>query len=146
MQAWQKNANELLLRLAEKVNEKNLDPNDAYGVIANILQKSGIDRIGVLKEKGYEYIDIPHTENKIIDLIMTSDYVELRVATNRNGFFKYDDALLYLQQAYIYYVLEECSKAYSALCEAAERAFNKREFYTYYIAQFNKVNSSLQLF
>lgn len=134
-----RNTNELLLRLTEKVNEKNLDPNDAYGVIANILQKSGIDRISVLKEKGYEYINIPHTENKIIDLIMTFDYVELRVAANRNGFFKYDDALLYLQQAYIYYVLEEYSKAYSALCEAAERAFNKREFYTYYIAQFNKV-------
>ena len=34
-----RNTNELLLRLTEKVNEKNFDSNDAYGVIANILQK-----------------------------------------------------------------------------------------------------------
>ena len=81
--------------------KKNFDSNDAYGVIANILQKSGIDRIGVLKEKDYEYINIPHTENKIIDLIMTFDYEELRSVTNRNGFFKYDDTL-FIPTASIY--------------------------------------------
>ncbi|MDE7274846.1 MAG: hypothetical protein K2N95_17690 [Lachnospiraceae bacterium] len=83
-----KKTNELLSRLAERVNDKILELSDAYSVIVNILQKSGINRIEVLKENDYESIGISHSENKIIDLIMSFDYAKLRAITYHNEFIK----------------------------------------------------------
>lgn len=142
--------NKLLLILSERITEEVLDPHDPYSVIVHILQKSGIDQIERLYDnngaKSPAYIDIPHKQNKLIDLIITFDYESIRAEAEHNEFFKKEDAQFYMHQAYIYYTLEEYAKAYTSLSAAAKISFQKHCFYTYYIAQFNKckINACIQ--
>lgn len=136
----QENESEQLLnKLAGYVHQENVDPNDAYSVIADILRKSSIDFIVTDKTRMMgDSIKIPHSKNQLFDLIMEFDYAELRQVAEHDDFFNSNDEKIYLRQAYIYYFLEEYTKAYTALCKAAETAYKKQLYNLYYIAQFNK--------
>ena len=129
----------LLDKLARRIHEKNVNPDDAYSVIADILRKSSIDYIATVKTKMINHpIEIPHSKNQLVDLVMEFNYTELRQVAEYNDFFSSNDEKIYLQQAYIYYFLEEYPKAYTELCKAAETAYKKQLYTLYYIAQFNK--------
>lgn len=137
--------NKLLIKLSERIEEKTLQSDDAYSVIVNILQRSGIDTIKIIDceggKKKQKKIDIPHIgmKNELFDLIIEFDYINIkRIADDNDIINNGDDEQFYLQQAYLYYVLEDYAKAYKALCSAAEKSFHKHQYYTYYIAQFDK--------
>lgn len=86
-----------------------------------------------------KHIKVPHIENELFDLIMEFDYEKLRTIIEYDDLFNNgDDEQFFLRKAYMHYVLEEYTKAYKLLCNAAEKAFRKRKYYIYYIAQFNK--------
>lgn len=130
---------QLLNKLAEYIHKKNVDPDDAYSVIADILRKSSIDYIATAKAlMMHDLIEIPHPKNQLIDLIMEFNYTGLRQIAEHDEFFGSNDEKNYLQQAYIYYFLEEYPKAYTELCKASETAYKKQLYALYYIAQFNK--------
>lgn len=130
---------QLLDKLAGYIHKKNVDPDDAYSVIADILRKSSIDYIATSKALMLNHlIEIPHSQKHLVDLIMEFNYAELRQVAEHDEFFSSGDEKIYLQQAYIYYFLEEYTKAYTELCKAAETAYKKQLYDLYYIAQFNK--------
>lgn len=132
-------SNKLLLKLTDRISKNASDSNDEYDKIIEILQKSGVDRIEIFKDKEPQCIGVSHAKNELIDVIMTFDYVQLRETANRNEFLKIDDEQVCFQQAYTYYVLEDYAKAYAVLCDVAEKLFKKHLYYMYYIAQFDKV-------
>lgn len=133
-------SNKLLIKLSEKIKEGTQPSEDSYDVLVNVLQKSGIHTIEFMdSEKGLEQIPVANIENELLELIMEFDYEGLRKEIEHSDLFDNgDDEQCYLRKAYMHYVLEEYTKAYKLLCYAAEKAFRKRKYYTYYMAQFNK--------
>lgn len=132
-------SDQLLNKLAEYIHKENIDPNDAYSVIVDILRKSSVDYIVTNKTRMMNCpIEIPHSKNQLYDLIMEFNYADLRQVAEHDDFFSSNDEKIYLRQAYIYYFLEEYTKAYTELCKAAETAYKKQLYNLYYIAQFNK--------
>jgi len=130
----------MLDELAKLLKNETEAADDAYSIIADVLRRSGAIYMPVLDADGagLTRFDILHKRNLSVELLQTFDYAGLRAEADRIDFFKRDDEQAYLKQAYIYYVLEEYGKAYGALYTAAEKAFQKHRYYTYYISQYNK--------
>lgn len=133
-------SNILLAKLAEKMEKNTPTSKDSLGILINVLKKSGVDIIEFWdSESGLMQVQVSHDENELFDLIMEFDYKELRKNIEYDDLFDNgDDEQFYLRKAYMHYVLEEYTKSYKLLCHAAEKAFRKRKYYIYYIAQFNK--------
>lgn len=133
-------SNILLEKLADKIESNMVSTDDSLGILVNVLRKSGVDIIEFLdSENELMQVQVPHVENDLFDLVMKFDYKKQRENIEYDELFDYgDDEQFFLKKAYLYYALEEYAKSYKFLCHAAEKAFRKRKYYTYYIAQFNK--------
>lgn len=138
-------ANELLIKLSERLSAKTILPaDDPYAEIVNVLRKSSIGEIVISNFEGNEI------NNEIVPVICFEDeqwfysilefnYKKLRKFVEDNEIIDNgDDEQFYLRQAYIYYILGEFAKSYKCLCDAAKKAFYNHKYYMYYIAQFNK--------
>lgn len=140
-----KEANELLVKLSERLSTKTLlSDDDSYAEIVNALRKGSVGEFVISNPEGngVNRKNVPVScfeDQQWFYSILEFNYTELRkfVVDNEivdNG----DDEQFYLRQAYIYYILREYARSYKCLCDAAKKAFNNQKYYMYYIAQFNK--------
>lgn len=135
--------NYLLEKLSKQITEKIDTKDDSYNEIVNVILKSGIEEIEILdwnkNSKIKKKIQISQEENQLFNSIFFFDYNQIKEYIEEDSLANNEkDAEFYLKQAYMYYVLNENVKAYTALCTAATLFFRKHQYYKYYIAQFNK--------
>ncbi len=140
-----KEANELLVKLSERLSTKTLlSGDDSYAEIVNALRKGSIGEfvISDLTGNGINRKIVPvfcFENQQWFYSILEFNYKELRKFVENNEIVDNgDDEQFYLRQAYIYYILREYAKSYKCLCDAAKKAFYNQKYYMYYIAQFNK--------
>lgn len=127
-----------------KLDVEELSSEEPYFALMTALKKSGAEKMEVIignqKIIKKDYTNIPHKyDNKILEYIINFDYRALKNIVERDDFFdNSDDEDVFLKNAYIFYVLGQYAQAYKALYKAAEKAYQKNQYYLYYLAQFNK--------
>ncbi len=137
-----KETNALLKKISEDFKKKEEDVTSVHGVLAGVLKKSGIRQIRIYtqneKQIEYELIEVPQTECKMLQQEMEFNYPELRKMAEHHEFFD-DSEKTYAKQAFLYYLTDDFVKAYQALCKTARISFEQKNYYQYYLAQFNRL-------
>ena len=141
-----KETNELLSILFEDSYD---DKNYKIGLINSIVSKSAVEAI-IIDQKNSEKKNAFNRKivkiekkaiSKLINIIETFDFEKLKNLREENEINLTDNTPeLYLEQAYISYVLFEYSRAYRYLRISSNLFYKKKKYVWYFISEVNRKN------
>lgn len=141
---YSEEANKLLSTLFCEEDETNEGKKD---LIKAVISKSVVEQIGIYNGKGksptnFDYMQIDKTPvMKFSDAVENFDFVELKRLREENEINLSDiTPELYLEQAYISYILFDYAKAYRYLRICSKLFYNKKQYVWYFISEVNRKN------